>query len=170
MGLFGGRRQSMTERSGGKEHWDETLHPDPVFLGRDMAAIHSLGLSTYPPHILIQLPRDILFMKGWGYTFLRFECMLQLLGDWRDLLLTYENAMDVSMRLWVSSSYYKTFNPPPLPPEKNEGQRHYSFLKYLGLEHFILTMILKPLPFPFSTVNMELTRMKKMPFQELYND
>ena len=82
--------------------------------------IFHLELSTYPAHIFIQLPCGNLFMEGWGYTFLRFECMLQFLGDWRDLLLTYENAIDVSMRLWVSS--YKTFNPPPpLPAEKKWG-------------------------------------------------
>lgn len=49
--------------------------------------------------------------EGWRYTFLLFECMLQFLVDWKELLLTYENAIDVSMRLPVS------FNPPSLPPE-----------------------------------------------------
>lgn len=48
MGLFGGCKQSMTERSGEKERYDETLHPDPVFRVRDMAAIHS-SLAT--PHL-----------------------------------------------------------------------------------------------------------------------
>lgn len=45
MGLLGGCKQSMTERSGGKECDDETLHPDPVFGVRDMAAKHS-SLAT----------------------------------------------------------------------------------------------------------------------------
>ena len=54
-------------------------------------------------------------------------------------------------RQYASESFFlqNIQSPPALPPEKNEGPRHYSFLKYLGLEHFILTEILKPLPFPF---------------------